>query len=111
MLEQERNVQLSTLRYFILSPSYVSKNPCEEQSTSVGTLSQSSVESNIDEEDSNITLEQNELLDGIENVETILREEDWKVYRRTIQEEEYNQSDSNSEMEELINDFVGSVKF
>lgn len=77
----------------------------------MGTLSQSSVESNIDEEDSNITLEQNELLDGIENVETILREEDWKVYRRTIQEEEYNQSDSNSEMEELINDFVGSVKF
>lgn len=111
LLEQERNVQLSTLRYFILSPSYVSKNPCEEQSTSVGTLSQSSVESNIDEEDSNITLEQNELLDGIENVEIILREEDWKVYRRTIQEEEYNQSDSNSEMEELINDFVGSVKF
>lgn len=50
----------------------------------MGTLSQSSVESNIDEEDSNITLEQNELLDGIENVETILREEDWKVYRRTI---------------------------
>ena len=77
----------------------------------MGTLSQSSVESNIDEEDSNITLEQNELLDGIENVEIILREEDWKVYRRTIQEEEYNQSDSNSEMEELINDFVGSVKF
>ena len=118
LLVQDRNVQISTLRSFISSPSYVSENPCEASLTSVGTLSQSSVESDLDDEDSNDkssypnnTFEQNELPDGIGNSETIFREEDWEAYRKTIQEEEYNQSDSNSEMEELINEFVESIKF
>ena len=84
----------------------------------MGTSSQSSIESNLDDEDSNDKssyatkdFEQNELLDGMVNAEIILREEEWKAYRKTILEEEYNQSDSNSEMEELINEIAVNIKF
>ena len=114
LLEQDRNVQISTLKDFILSPSCVSKNPCGKLSTSVGTLSQCSVESNLDDEDSNDKsnypnndFEQTELLEAITSAEMILRVGDWKAYKNTIQGEEYNQSDSNSDMEEPTNQFAG----
>ena len=108
LLEQDRDIQISTIRHFILSPSRVSETPSRKSFPSVGTLNDSSNESSLGDEDDNDEsrypdVEQDELLGGIEKTETILRAEDWKAYLRTIMEEEHNQSDSNSEVEELTN--------
>ena len=88
--EQDRDVQLSTIRNFILKGSCESKNRSGDFfSTSQGTESQSSLESNSDEEhgddDSNPIVEQDELF--------------WKTYSTTLMNATYNQSDSDSEME------------
>lgn len=74
-------------------------------------MSDSSLESSLDDENDNDEsrypdVEQDELLGGIENTETIPCAEDWKAYLKTIKEEEHNQSDSNSEIEELTNEIA-----
>ena len=87
--EQDIGVQLSTIRNFILKCSCESENRSGEFSTSQGTESQSSLESNSDEErsddNSNPIVEQDE--------------QSWNAYSITLINEEYNQSDSDSEME------------
>ena len=111
LLGQDRDIQISTIKHFILSPSHVSKTSSGKLLPSRGTLSDSSLESSLDDENDNDesrypNVEQDELLGGIENTETIPCAEDWKAYLKTIKEEEHNQSDSNSEIEELTNEIA-----
>ena len=114
LLGQDRDIQISTIRNFILSPSYVSETPSGKSCPSVGTLSNSSLESSLDDEGDNDEysypdVEQDELLGGMENTETILGKEDWRAYLKTIKEEEHSQSDSNSEIEELTNEIAENL--
>ena len=114
LLGQDKDIQISTISHFILSPSHVSETPSGKSLPSVGTLSDSSLESSLDDaydndESSSQDVEQDELLGGIENTETILRAEDWKAYLKTIKEKEHNQSDSNSEIEEFINEIAENL--
>ena len=114
LLEQKTDIQISTIRHFILSPSHVFETPSGNSLPSVGTLSDSSPESSLDDEDDNDEssypdVKQAELFDEIENTETILRSEYSKAYFKTVKEKEHNQSDSNSEIEELTNEIAENL--
>ena len=92
----------------------MSETPSGKSFPSVGTLSDSPLESSFGDQDDNDEsryphVEQDELLGGIENTETIFRAENWKAYIRTMMEEEHNQSDSNSEVEELTNEIAENL--
>ena len=87
--EQDIDVQLSTIRNFILKSSCESENRSRNFSSSQGTESQSSSECTSDEE--HIEEESNPI---VEQDETY-----WNDYPTFLLNEGHNQSDSDSEME------------